>query len=725
MRSQSSFAQSIRQKLPVLIPVVVLAVAFQATVAATTSTTEITAPPPAATTPIWQAAVETAPSTPALTAAAAVSTTSIATTGTWVDADEDVTDSDQVLRMGLLQDMTTTNYWHVCQETIDINSSVLGSTRPSLYSLAMPGINVVPDLALDPDPPRPRSEGDVWIVDVSLRADAVWSDGQAISASDVAFTFNLAQEIGLVCLDEYGVVEAGSDRVGVLSVDATDERKVRITFNRDPGLGVWPHTIGVAPIMAEHFWAPHWEAARAAARDAVKEIANPAAAVWGKQQDAAESAGLEFDKSIDDVTDEEIDRFLNGVYQTTMRRTLFAVTGVGDPSGGPMVFAERTPNLRIRNVANPRYYRSGDVVESGGVAYTMGPFIEEQVFSVYDTMAGLVSALAEGQIDHALVGQSSPAVTNLVESSGAVTLTNPVNGLWYLGFNLRKSPTSDPAFRRALATMIDRDFLANDLFQGATVPLWSLIPAANLQYFDPDAGAEIASKYRNLRGFERLEAAVAILEEAGYTWERKPSVGVDRDGEPVVEPGHGVMHPDGSRVPELEILSLAPGTGLVFFASYAVYIARWLEDLGFEARAHITEAGMFTGQVWPGIGVKPTFDLYLNGWLLGSPAFPTFHDAFFHSRNLAEINDGHNAVGYINPELDQLAEQLWEVKTAEEAKQILWQLETIIDRDLPYVVLNTWTLRDVVSKRLDLPFTETLNGLVNLTDFSGLVRIRE
>ena len=163
----------------------------------------------------------------------------------------------------------------------------------------------------------------------------------------------------------------------------------------------------------------------------------------------------------------------------------------------------------------------------------------------------------------------------------------------------------------------------------------------------------------------------------------------------------------------------------MFFASYAVYIERWLEDLGFEVQSNITDLGFLAERVWPGIGVKPTFDLYLNGWSLGNPALPTFHDAFFHSRNLAEINDGHNAVGYINPELDQLAEQLWEVKTAQESKQILWELERIINRDLPYVVLNTWTLRDVVSKRLDLPFTETLNGLVNLTDLPGIVRILE
>jgi ABC-type transport system substrate-binding protein len=676
-----------------------------------------------------QATVETSITASARVAATPASTTGTTTVEAPVEAEEHPPDPGRVLRMGLLRDMTTDNYWHyMCQEAPDNNGLVLDSTRPSLYSLAMPGINVIPDLALDPEPPRPRRDGDVWVVDVPLREDAVWSDGHPISAGDVAFTFDVGQEIGRGnCLQAYGIVEADSDRIGVLGVEPVDEHIVRITFNREPGLFVWPHTIGTAPIMAEHFWAPHREAAQAAGRDAVEAIPDPAAAVWEEQQEAAESAGATFDKSIEDITGEEVDGFLRDIRDTATANTLFAVSGVGDPSGGPMVFTGRTPNLRIRTVANPRYYRSGEVVDSGGVTYPMGPFVEEQVFSIYDTQERLVSALADGEIDHVLMGmgQSPPALVNLAEGSGAVALTNPTNGFWYLGFNLRKPPMSDPAFRRALAMMIDRDFLADELFQGETLPAWTLLPEANLQYFDPDAADEIASKYRNLNRFERLEAAVTILTEAGYTWERRPSIGAGQTGEPVVVPGEGVMQPDGTPVPELEILSLAPGSGLIFFASYAIYIERWLKDLGFEARAHFAGVDFVTGQVWPGDGTEPTFDLYLLGWVLGSPASPNFYDAFFHSRNLFETNYGFNAVGYINPELDQLAERLGQVKTVEDAKQIVWQLEGIIDRDLPYIVLNELVSVDVVHARLEVPFTETLGGLWNLEDLAGLVRIRE
>jgi ABC-type transport system substrate-binding protein len=130
-------------------------------------------------------------------------------------------------------------------------------------------------------------------------------------------------------------------------------------------------------------------------------------------------------------------------------------------------------------------------------------------------------------------------------------------------------------------------------------------------------------------------------------------------------------------------------------------------------------------KVWPGAGFEPTFDLYVLGWQLGNPAFPTLYDSFFHSRNLAESNDGNNSVGYVNPEFDALAEQIYQVTTSDEAKTIIWQLETILARDLPYVVVCNFPAREAVSSRLELPFTETLNGLLNATDFPGLVRIRE
>jgi ABC-type transport system substrate-binding protein len=563
-------------------------------------------------------------------------------------------------------------------------------------------------------------------VEVTIRDDAIWSDGEPITADDVEFTYDLVLEIDLHCEDLYGIVEADSPRTGVLGVQAVGESTVRITFNDEPGLGVWPHTIGIAPIMAEHFWTQPVADARSAGVAAVDAVIDPAATVWKAHQQAAEAAGEEFTKTVDEISAEEIDRYLAGVYHTTMTEALFAVSGVGDPSGGPMTYAGRTPGLEIRNVANPRYFRSGEVVESGGVAYEIGPFIDEQIFLIYDTTEDLVRALLNGEIDHALLPQTAAALAPVLTADpDTVALNNPANGFMYLGFNLRKPPMSDLAFRQAVAMMIDREFLTDEVSQNVLLPAWALLPEANLGYYDPEAGAGIASRYRNLDHFERLEAAVGILEEGGYTWEHEPSVGRDAEGEPFIEPGQGIMMPDGTRAPALEILNLGPGTGLVFFATLAAYIEHWLQDLGFSAQAQPSTGPLLVSEVWPGAGFEPTFDLYVLGWQLGNPAFPTLYDSFFHSRNLAESNDGNNSVGYVNPEFDALAEQIYQVTTSDEAKTIIWQLETILARDLPYVVVCNFPAREAVSSRLELPFTETLNGLLNATDFPGLVRIRE
>jgi ABC-type oligopeptide transport system substrate-binding subunit len=528
----------------------------------------------------------------------------------------------------------------------------------------------------------------------------------------VVFTFDVISEFDLFCSDLYGIVEAGSSRTGVLGVRAMGESTVRITFNAEPGLGVWPHTIGIVPIMAEHFWAPHVADARSAGRTAVLDHLLS----LGDLMVLIEVLG----------SSDEVDRYLTGVYRTAMTEALFAVSGVGDPSGGPMVYAGRTPGLEIRNVANTRYFRSGEMIESGGATYEMGPFIDEQVFLIYDTTEDLVRALLDGEIDHALLPQTAAALAPaLTADPDTLVLDNPANGFMYLGFNLRKPPMSDLAFRRAVAMMIDREFLTDDVSQNVLIPAWTLLPEANPQYFDPEAAAGISAEYRNLDRFERLEAAVSILKEDGYTWEHEPSIGRDADGKPFIEPGRGITMPDRSPAPALEILSPAPGTGLVFFATLAAYIEHWLEDLGFTAHAVVTDLGFLIDGVWPGVGVEPPFDLYVMGWSLGNPAFPSFHDSFFHSRNLTEVNNGNNAVGYVNPEFDALAEQIYQVKTTDDAKVIIWELETIIARDLPYVVISNFPAREAVSTRLDLPFTETLNGLVNLTDFPALVRIRE
>jgi ABC-type transport system substrate-binding protein len=582
----------------------------------------------------------------------------------------------------------------------------MADTRPSLYEVAMPGVAIVPDLAMPVEPPEPRLEGDTWVVEVPLREDAVWSDGHPITADDLVFMFDLAG-------DPWG--DCHGAWLGVADVVAVDSQTVRIIFDQEPGIGIWPHEIGVAEVMAEHFWAPHIETAMRQGQAAAEAIGDPATAVWETLADPPPTP--------EDVTPDQIDAYVANVHDAAVGDYLNNVSGIGEPSGGPLVFAEWDPGVSVRYVANHNYYRTGDLVNSGDVSYEIGPFIDEQVHLVYGSEQEWAMALSRGAID-ATGLPVAPVLRFLLTTDPDIeALQGTANGFWYLGFNLRNPPMSDPAFRRALAMMIDKDFLTAELFQSAVAPAWTLLPEANLQYFDVEAAAGIAAKYRNLDRFERLEKAVAILEEAGYTWDRKPAVGRNERGEPSIESGSGIVMPDGTPAPELEILSFAfGGWEYYWFIAYGRYVEHWLRELGFPARAQASTAGILVGEVWPGVGTEPTFDLYLLGWSLGNPAFPTFHESFFHSRNLAEVNDGNNAVGYANLEFDELADRVYEVKTVEEARHLIWQLETALDRDLPYIVMHAVPWSQTSNIRIEYPFTDSLGAPIS---FGGLVRIRE
>ncbi len=78
-------------------------------------------------------------------------------------------------------------------------------------------------------------------------------------------------------------------------------------------------------------------------------------------------------------------------------------------------------------------------------------------------------------------------------------------------------------FRDALALMIDKEFMANNVLQGAAFPLYAMMPEGNLKWYNAEVAEPFASEYVGKTIQERLAGAVAILKDAGFTWEVEPS----------------------------------------------------------------------------------------------------------------------------------------------------------------------------------------------------------
>lgn len=594
-----------------------------------------------------------------------------------------------VYRIGLDNDnIGLDNHWAYYGPAGTVaNAWVFAPTKPALFRIVYPGLVIAPDVASGL-PTAAVQEGDVWTVTQPIRDDYTWSDGTALTADDIVFTFETARDAQLIAdwAADYPYPEGAAPRL--LAVEALDEHTVRYTFDAKPGAAVWPHAVGVAPIMPR---AP-WEEVVASAL----QSEDPAAFLY------------------------EADPF-----------------AAGDLSGGPVHYIGGEPGVSVENIRNEQYANEGfthqfwedgsyalngemlygDGVGDPVVEYTEGPFLERTEYINYeDRNAGMV-ALTNGDIDFWLDLVLSPSLRRqALEADNLAVTSNPSNGLTYLGFNLRKSPGKFVGFRQAMA-YFDKETFASDALQGAVDPLYVMIPEGNQAWYNQQVAGEIASRHRGLRTNERIAAAYAALETDGFTWET-PAV-FDDDGN-LVSPGEGIIDPEGNPVAGVEILTTPASQNPQFHAA-SLWLEDWAESLGIPAEAEHDDFLTIVESVWPGIGTEPTFDTVILLWTLGNPAWPTFHESFFHTRNLAEVTDGGNATGYSRPEFDALADLMRSETDQQAAFEAVWQMERMVADDLPYVVLFNSPIAEFYNKDLTFPFTQTLGGIQNLAGMQGTV----
>jgi ABC-type transport system substrate-binding protein len=153
-------------------------------------------------------------------------------------------------RVGLLVGLSTTNFWeYVAIEPTAWNSYVLGPTKPALYGIGT-GNELVGELAGESSPPLPTSSEDGWQVQLELGGTIAWSDGEPVTTADVVYTFETVRRLGL----GGGWADAFPAEIDEMVADSDTE--LTIEFSEQPGLGVWPYGVGMAPIMPAHVWAP-------------------------------------------------------------------------------------------------------------------------------------------------------------------------------------------------------------------------------------------------------------------------------------------------------------------------------------------------------------------------------------------------------------------------------------------------------------------------------------
>jgi ABC-type oligopeptide transport system substrate-binding subunit len=267
-----------------------------------------------------------------------------------------------------------------------------------------------------------------------------------------------------------------------------------------------------------------------------------------------------------------------------------------------------------------------------------------------------------------------------------------------MSFNVRRRPMNDCAFRQAVTALIDKEFVSDTILQGTTIPVYSFIPEANAAWYSDD----VLKIGQGLDREQRLNLAIALLEQAGYSWQDDQKPSWDATGNSVLPGGHLIM-PDGTPVPTLQLW--APSAGYDSLrTTFAIWTETWLDEFGIPVEANL--AGFNT--LIPRIFTEQDFDMYILGWSLS--LFPSSLNDFFTTEQA--VPDGNNAGGYSNPEFDALSAELLTCDTPESCKTAADRLQQILSTEVPYVLLFTTPIIEAYrSDTISYPYDDSLSGL--------------
>jgi oligopeptide transport system substrate-binding protein len=229
----------------------------------------------------------------------------------------------------------------------------------------------------------------------------------------------------------------------------------------------------------------------------------------------------------------------------------------------------------------------------------------------------------------------------------------PYLGTYYLPIKTTKEKLADPRIRQAISMVIDREFLATEIWRDTMVPAYSLVPPGIGNYGEP-----VELKYKDMDILDREDEAKALLEEAG--------VG---EGELTLDLRYNTSENNKNTM---------------------TAIADMLRNIGINAE--ITEmegTGYFDYLKQDG-----DFDMVRAGWI-GDYSDPQNFLFLFESDNL-----GFNYSRWANPDYDALMEKAGQTVDLDERAAVLGDAERLFLDEVPAIPILYYSSRNLVSDKL-------------------------
>jgi oligopeptide transport system substrate-binding protein len=231
----------------------------------------------------------------------------------------------------------------------------------------------------------------------------------------------------------------------------------------------------------------------------------------------------------------------------------------------------------------------------------------------------------------------------------------PYLGTYYFVFNTRKAPFNDARVREALSMVIDREFLAEDIWGGTMIPAYSFVPPGIGNYAEP-----AYASWKDMSPIEREDKAKELLKAAGFGPGGKPLT---------VEIRYNTSENHKNT---------------------SVALANMWKPFNIEAKLVNTDLKTHYALLRD----KGDFDVARAGWIADYSDPQNF---LF----LAESdNKGLNYASYSNADYDALMKKAASEKDLGARGKILKDAEAIFMRDQPYIPLLYYSSKNLISEKV-------------------------
>lgn len=311
-------------------------------------------------------------------------------------------------------------------------------------------------------------------------------------------------------------------------------------------------------------------------------------------------------------------------------------------TNGAYTLESFVPNDKIVLVKSETF-READSVAIDRVEYT--PF---------EDRANCARRFEAGEV-HSCSDIAAEQIGVLTERLGDQVRIAPYLGTYYYALNHQDPALADPKVRQALSMVIDREFLADEIFSGSMVAAASFVPPGIGNY---DVGS-VKMDYADMSMLDREDKAMALMEEAGFS-----------DTNPL----------------KLEIMYNTSEN----HKAAATAIADMWSGIGVEVTYNVRDASAHYAHL------RDTNDYQVAraGWI-GDYSDPQNFLFMTESDNL-----GFNYANYNNPKYDALMDNAAAETDLEKRAMILAEAEETFLADLPFIPLLYYSSRSLVSPKL-------------------------